>query len=129
MKSDRITRVNELIRRELATQVYRVVREPDFDPAELTFTRVETAVDLRTARVCVSIRGDAARREQVMGLLRRHRVDFQHALRDHVVLRYTPHLHFTLDLSIEKGQQVLEILDALALPEDGGGDGAPDVWA
>ena len=33
MKPDRITRVNELILRELVTQLYRVINRPDFNPA------------------------------------------------------------------------------------------------
>ena len=30
MKANRITRVNEIIRRELATQLYRIIHRPDF---------------------------------------------------------------------------------------------------
>ena len=35
MKTDRIARVNEILRRELATQLYRLVREEGFDPGLL----------------------------------------------------------------------------------------------
>jgi ribosome-binding factor A len=35
-----------------------------------------------------------------------------------VVLKFTPHLHFKLDASIERGSRVLDILDEL----DAGGE-------
>ena len=110
MKPDRITRVNELILRELGTQLYRVINRPDFNPAEVMFTKAETAVDLRTCRVGVSVRGTPAEQERVLGILRHARTDFQKAIRDNVVLRYTPHLHFVLDHAIEKGDNVLTLL-------------------
>ena len=110
MKPDRITRVNELILRELGTQLYRVINRPDFNPAEVMFTKAETAVDLRTCRVGVSVRGTPSEQERVLGILRHARTDFQKAIRDNVVLRYTPHLHFVLDHAIEKGDNVLTLL-------------------
>ena len=113
MKSDRITRVNELIRRELGTQLYRVVNRPDFDPAAITITRASTSVDLRSCRVLVSIRGEPDRQERILSILKSHRADFQTALSQNVVLRYTPHLHFVLDHSIEQGDQVLHLLQQM----------------
>jgi ribosome-binding factor A len=113
MKPDRITRVNEIIRRELGVQLYRVVNRPDFDPAEVTFTHAVTSVDLRSCRVLVSVRGDEAEQQRVLGILKRHRVAFQDALRDHVVLRYTPQLHFVIDHSVEQGDHVLHLLQQM----------------
>ena len=60
MKADRITRVNELIRRELGVQLYRIINRPNFDAAAVTFTHVLTSVDLRNCRVLVSIRAPQA---------------------------------------------------------------------
>jgi ribosome-binding factor A len=113
MKADRITRVNELIRRELGTQLYRVVNRPDFDTAAVTFTHALTSVDLRTCRVLVSIRGEPAEQERMLAILKRFRTDFQSAISQNVVLRYTPHLHFVLDHSVEQGDQILQILNQM----------------
>jgi ribosome-binding factor A len=110
MKADRITRVNELIRRELGVQIYRVVNRPDFDTAAVTFTHALTSVDLRSCRVLVSIRGEPAEQERMLTILKRHRADFQAAIGQNVVLRYTPHIHFVLDHSVEQGDQILQIL-------------------
>lgn len=132
MKADRITRVNELIRRELGIQLYRVVNRPDFDPAAVTFTHVLTAVDLRTCRVLVSIRGEEADQERMLSVLRHHRAEFQDAIHRNIVLRYTPQLHFVLDHSVAEGDHILQILDRMEAsgeieppPPDGEtGDGA-----
>lgn len=113
MKADRITRVNELIRRELGLQLYRVVNRPDFDAASVTFTHALTSVDLRTCRVLVSIRGEPDRQERLLAILKRHRADFQEAIGRNVVLRYTPQLHFVLDHSVEQGDHVLQILQQM----------------
>ena len=113
MKADRITRVNELIRRELGLQLYRVVNRPDFDTAAVTFTHALTSVDLRTCRVLVSIRGEPAEQERMLTILKRHRVDFQAAIHDNIVLRYTPQIHFVLDHSVEQGDRVLQLLDRM----------------
>ena len=113
MKPTRITRVNEIIHRELAGQLYRVVHEPGFDPARVTVTHVITAVDLRTARVLVSVRGTPDEQERALHLLKNHRADFQRELSAHVPLRYTPHLQFVLDDSIAEGDSVLQLIGRL----------------
>ena len=113
MKADRITRVNELIRRELGIQLYRVVNRPDFDTAAVTFTHALTSVDLRSCRVLVSIRGELAEQERMLVILKRHRVDFQEAVHKNIVLRYTPQIHFVLDHSVEQGDQILQLLNQM----------------
>ena len=122
MKADRITRVNELIRRELGIQIYRVVNRPDFDTAAVTFTHTITSVDLRTCRVLVSIRGEPDEQERMLSILKRHRSDFQAAISQNVVLRYTPQIHFVLDHSVAEGDHVLDILNRM----ETAGDIAPD---
>ena len=124
MKADRITRVNELIRRELGVQLYRVVDSRDFDHSAVTFTHALTSVDLRSCRVLVSIRGTPTKQEHLLGILKKHRVEFQAAIHEHVILRYTPQLHFVLDHSVEEGDQVLALLNRMEAngevePDDG----------
>ena len=48
-----------------------------------------------------------------MKWLRRHRVDFQRVIADKVSLKYTPKLFFKQTLSIEKGDNVLHLLNEL----------------
>ena len=125
MKADRITRVNELIRRELGTQLYRVVDSRGFDHSAVTFTHAMTSVDLRNCRVLVSIRGTPAEQERLLGILKKHRVEFQAAIHQNVILRYTPQLQFVLDQSVEEGDQVLALLNRM----EANGEVEPDTGA
>lgn len=126
MKADRITRVNELIRRELGLQLYRVVNRPDFDSAAVTFTHALTSVDLRSCRVLVSIRGEPAEQERMLSILKRYRVEFQEAIHKNVILRYTPQLHFVLDHSVEQGDRILQILNQMETSEEVAPDSPED---
>ena len=120
MKKDRLTRVNELLLREISLAVFRVVREPEVDLSGITITHVITGSDLRTARVLVSVR-DAAQRDRALSALQRHRGEIQHELAEHVILKYTPRLHFTSDTSIAEGDRMLRLLSTI----DGDAGAAP----
>ena len=95
----------------------------DSDAAAVTLTHALTSVDLRSCRVLVSIRGEPAEQERMLAVLKRHRVEFQEAIGQNVVLRYTPQLHFVLDHSVEQGDHVLEILSRM----ETSGEIAPDA--
>jgi len=110
MSVKRLVRVNELLKREIAEALYRVMTEQDFDFSAVTVTGVEASSDLRTARVRVSIRDHRDDRDVMLGLIRHHAKDIQRIIRKHVILKYTPKLHFHLDESIEQGDHVLQVL-------------------
>jgi ribosome-binding factor A len=110
VSTDRITRINELLRREIAEDLFRVLTEDAADLSAVTVTHVVANRDLRTARVWVSVRGDAAQHERVLRLLKRHRAEIQERINQNLVLKYTPRLTFTLDTSVEQGDRVLGLL-------------------
>ena len=127
MGTQRLTRVNELLRREIADGLFRVMNEQAFDLAAVTVTRVETSSNLRQARVFVSIRGEEADQRRMFGLLRKHRPQLQRLLSKHVILKYTPHLHFDLDASVSQGDHILALLHELEPePDEDGGPGPGD---
>lgn len=113
MSIDRLTRVNQLLKQEIASSLFRIFNDPGADIAAVTVTRVETSSNLRNARVFVSILGDAAKQEHLLNLLKNHRKEVQGAIAKHVVLKYTPHINFELDHSIEKGSHVLDVIARL----------------
>jgi len=120
-----MVRVNELVRREIGTALYRVVTGEQIDLSVVTITRVITSPTFRDARVSVSVRGDDALRERVLKLLRRHRGELQETIAKNLGFKYTPKLHFEADLSIEKGDHILDILHGMDgdVPGAGGGEG------
>jgi ribosome-binding factor A len=108
----RLLRVNELLKRELSGII---AREISFNSAIVTINHVDVAADLKNAHVFVSVLGSEASAE-VMTKLEEHRVSLQSELARHVVLKYTPHLIFHLDQSIERGARVIEIMQKLNTP-------------
>lgn len=113
MSIDRLTRVNELIKRELGQSMYRVIRDCEVDLAAVTVTHVQVSSNLRQAKVYISILGHEHERPAMLHALRAHRVELQQALNEHLTLKYTPRLHFQLDPSIEKGDHLLHVLAEL----------------
>ena len=110
MTVDRLTRVNELLKREIGEALFQIIKEDDFDLSAVTITHVITSSSLRNARVMVSIRDHQDRRQKMMAILRRYRGEIQERIGKNVILKYTPRLVFELDTSIEKGDAVLSLL-------------------
>lgn len=114
--NDRISRVNELLQRELGN-VFTVVVSPAL-PCLVTVTGVKTAIDLRDATVYVSVYGAKPGKEAVLEFLERRRGIIQSELAHKIVLKYTPRLHFKLDETAENADRVMTILKDLNLDED-----------
>ncbi len=108
----RLLRVNELLKRELSALL---VREMTFENLLVTVNQVDVTPDLKSAHVYISVLGSQGRKE-VLPKLEASRAALQSALSKHVVLKYTPHLVFHLDDSIERGDRVLEILQEIQPP-------------
>ncbi len=113
MSVNRIERVNSLLRRVIAEAMFQILRGEDVSPALVTVTGVSCGSDLRDATVGISVFGDAALKRRAMERLRRNAARFQAAINREVKMKYTPRLFFKLDRSIEKGDEVLAILDRL----------------
>jgi ribosome-binding factor A len=108
-------RVNELVKRELSGII---AREISFESVIVTVNQVDVTPDLKNAHVFVSVLG-AETPATVITKLEEHRVSLQGELARHVVLKYTPHLVFHLDDSIERGARVIEIMQKLDTPRPG----------
>jgi ribosome-binding factor A len=112
----RLARVNEVIKRELSEIISR---EITFGAQTLvTVHSVDIAPNLRQCHVFVSVIGKPAQIKRALDELTAHRSLLQRELAKRVVLKYTPHLTFKLDESIERGSRVLEIMQDLDEPTD-----------
>ena len=111
MRVDRLTRVNEELRREIGLCLFKLMAtSAGFDLGAVTITHVTISSDLRTARVLVSIRDHEDRRLAMIQLLNRNHAAIQEHISHKVVMKYTPRLTFDLDRSIEEGDRVLALL-------------------
>lgn len=110
----RLERVNEVVKRELSELISRVL---NFEAEVLvTIPAVDISPDLKNCTVYVSVIGANYQKSDVIAELEEHRTALQRELSKRVVLKYTPHLHFKLDNSIERGNRVLEIIQDLDEP-------------
>jgi len=110
MSTQRLTRVNELLRREIGAILFQIMTEASFDLSAVTVTHVVTSPSLRHARVLVSIRDHQDEREKMLSMLRRHRREIQDRINRDLTLKYTPRLTFELDTSLERGDHILDVL-------------------
>jgi ribosome-binding factor A len=107
----RLLRVNELLKRELSAII---AREITFENGLVSINQVDITADLKNAHVFVSVLGTSG--PTVINELEAHRAALQSALAKNVVLKYTPHLIFHLDDSIERGTRVIEIMQEIERP-------------
>jgi ribosome-binding factor A len=109
----RMLRVNEVVKRELSRII---AREMSFEGALVSINHVDVTSDLKNAHVFVSVLGSDIGKS-VVNKLASHRATLQAELARHLTMKYTPHLLFHLDDSIERGARVIEILQEIETPQ------------
>ena len=103
-------RVDEAMREVLSDAITRELKDPRV--GFVTVTAVETAPDLRRARVYVSVLGDGGvRRRSLEGLQAAHGY-LQRRVARELHLKHTPTLDFSYDDSLDRSLRVQELLDA-----------------
>jgi ribosome-binding factor A len=112
--TDRMRRVNAAVR-EVLSETVGELKDPRI--GFVTVTGVETAPDLRTARVFVSVLGSVKKRENTLaGLEAAHGV-LQARIARELRMKRTPQLTFEYDDSVERGVRISQLIDELA-PDD-----------
>ena len=114
----RMRRVNELLRELIAEEIERL-KDPGL--GFVTVTGVDTAPDLRIARVYYSVLGDEEQQAETAAALERAAARIRTVVGRQVRLKYVPELRFEPDAAIEQGMRIEEILKGLR-EEHGEGD-------
>ena len=115
--SHRVERVNSLIRQELSELLRREIKDPRLS-GMISITYVDTAPDLKYARVFVSSLGGLEEKDEVLKGLSRASGFLRSALTKKLDLRVAPELDFRWDESIEHGAHILELLDKVKPTEE-----------
>jgi len=109
----RTERVNNLIRQEISQLLWRQVNDPRL-ASFISVTRVSTSPDLKHAKVFVSSMGDETSKSEILqgftaasGFLRRE-------LAERLTLRHIPQLSFHFDDSIQRGAEVIRLIEQVA---------------
>jgi ribosome-binding factor A len=116
MQGKRLDRVNQLIKEEVSMLLQRELKDPrlGFD----TETEVDTAKDLRQAKVFVSVLGGDEQWKASIAALTSARGFIRNWLRQHLDLRVTPELVFRPDRSMEHAARIQALLKALPGTEE-----------
>ncbi len=112
---------NEKVAKELMREISQLVLYEMKDPAVgfVTFTRVEPARDLKSAKVFFSTIGDEKVRGEVMKMLRRAHSFIQGNVSRRMRLRHTPELSFHFDESIAGAVRICKLIDEVIGPKEG----------
>jgi ribosome-binding factor A len=121
----RIKRVEEAIRRELGSII---TRNLTFEEGMATIHDVSIAPDLRHCDIYLGVVPAGKQAKGVLRKLEDNRKMLQSALSKRVILKYTPHLHFHLDDSVERGVRVLQIMQDIPEPLEPDAEDPAEEW-
>ena len=107
----RTDRIDELLRQEIGEIFRRDVDDPRI--GFITITDVETAPDLRHARMLVSVIGQPEERKQTLAAMGRAMPFVRHELGKRLRLKRIPQFHLELDDTLERGTRVLQLLNEI----------------
>lgn len=109
MPSQRKQRVQHLLRNEISTIMLRKLKDPRVQMA--TISEVDVSPDLKSAKVWVSVYGDAERQGEVIDGLRSASGFIRAELMKVLDMRPIPFLSFELDTSLARAAHTLDVLD------------------
>lgn len=128
MPSQRILRVQNLLRSEISTIFQRKLKDPRV--TMVTITEVDVAPDLKHARVFISVYGGTEAEAETLAGLRSAAGFIRIELMKVLHLRPMPALEFEVDQTLERAAHTLDLLDRVTHeqadiePGSGAGQGA-----
>jgi len=108
MSYDRIDRVSEEVKRELASLI-RELKDPRI-PEFITIVAVKVTKDFKFAKAYISIMGEKEAKDNAIKGLNSASGFIRREIGQRLQLRYTPEFTFVLDNSIEYGAHISKVL-------------------
>lgn len=108
--SRRMERINALLRQEISSILASDLNDPRL-ASMITVTRVDTAADLSRAKVFVSIMAHPDQKRLALKGLKSASGFVKRSLRPRLSLRAVPQVEFHIDDSIERGVNMLQLID------------------
>jgi len=112
---NRLARVCEVLKREIGVLA---TRDFDFHGDLITISSVDITPDLKQAHVYISALGSPGAIRRALELFEKNRTHLQTELSRRVQIKHTPHLHFHMDESMERGTRVIGIMEELGLLDE-----------
>jgi len=110
----RVSRVAELIKREVSQLLISGIKDDRVGVGMVSITEVDVSGDLQHAKIFVSIYGSDEARAETMAGLKSATGYVRSTLGQRIRLRRTPEVLFVEDRSIERGTQVLSLINRLS---------------
>jgi len=123
MSSRRVLKAAEAIREVVSMAILTDLKDPRIE--NVTVTYVEVSGDMRQAKVHVSVMGDGTKQKLCLHGLQSSAGFLQKKVSKRIDTRYTPRLHFELDMGVKKSIEVTRILNDV-LPMASSETAAPD---
>jgi len=111
----RVVRINELIKREISDILHTRYRDTS---VRITISGVDTAPNLKAAKVFYGVIGEQAERDIAKHFFTRENREIRSELSKRIVLKFLPHLYFEFDNALERGARLNDIIDALGIEPD-----------
>ena len=105
---------------EILSELIRSMKDPRV-AGLVSVARVEVTQDASLARVYISIMGSDDEQRDTMKALERASGFLRSKLGEELTIRHVPELQFMLDTSIEEGDRVIQLINRLDIPKEGGG--------
>ncbi len=122
----RPARVAEEFRQELGAIIGRGLKDPRVT-GFITLTGAKMAPDLKEITVYLSIHAGQAERDRTLEGLRAAATYLQREVSRNLKLRWTPHLRFVYDESVERGDRIERLLKEAKEKDAGGAAAAKDA--
>lgn len=123
----RVERVAELIKREVSQLLFSGIKDDRVGAGMVSVTDVDLAGDLQHAKVYVSIYGSDEAKAETMAGLKSATSYVRGEIGRRIRLRRTPEITFIEDRSIERGTQVLSLINRLSEERKPIEDGVTDL--
>ncbi|RMF25445.1 MAG: 30S ribosome-binding factor RbfA [Cyanobacteria bacterium J083] len=112
--SRRVSRVSSLIKREVSQMLINGIKDDRVGAGMVSITDVDVSGDLQHATIFVSIYGSEAAKAETMEGLTASTSFVRRELGDRIRLRRTPEIVFREDRSLERGDQMLDLLKRIS---------------
>lgn len=110
--SHRRERVNSVLRQQISQIIESELNDPRIAYL-VSVTSADVSPDLRLAKIHVSVVGDKCTKDDTLKVLNKAANHIQKRIRRKLTLRSVPICRFYLDESIERGSEMLKIIDEI----------------
>ncbi|MGB3402090.1 MAG: 30S ribosome-binding factor RbfA [Microcoleaceae cyanobacterium] len=112
----RVSRIAALIKKEVSQILLHDIKDDRVGSGMVSITDVEVSGDLQHAKIFVSIYGSETARQETMEGLRSAKGYVRSYLGQRIRLRRTPEIVFIQDRSLERGDQILSLINQVNRP-------------